>query len=676
VKPLLPHPFLLALALAAGALAALPQALAQEFNPYAGRETALPASDRVIVKLRPQPQAAGRGKPAIEAAGDSVEALGRRAGLKARSLRRLGRDLHVLEVERGAPGGSLEATLERLSADPAVEFAEPDARMRPHRVPNDPGFTGQWFLHENGPGIDGTIASAVDAVAAWDLTTGLASVVVAVIDTGVRFDHPDLLPVAEGGKLLPGYDFVSAESGGTARAANDGDGWDPDASDPGDWISSLDRTTSQFSGCAINSSSWHGTRVSGMLAGLTDNAIGIAGVGWSNRILPVRVLGKCGGLTSDIIAGMRWAAGLPQSGAPANPNPARVLNLSLGGQGSCSNAYQSAIDEITARGVTVIVSAGNDGSTADQPANCRGVVSVTGVRHVGTKVGFANLGLDVSIAAPGGNCVNVGPGQPCLYSLDTTTNLGTTTPADNGYTDRVDNFNVGTSFAAPIVSGIAALMYSTNGSLTPGKLAERLKTSARPFPTSSDPNVPTCRLPESPTDLQLSECNCTTQTCGAGLAHAPGAVEAALRPVAVLSAPSTVAPGETVMLAGTGSLGADGRTIGGYEWSIVSGATALSALTGGQTSFVAPAAGATVVVRLTVTDDAGRRDAADATVQVLGTTPTPPPAPPPAPPPPTPDPGGLSRGGGGGPFDALALALAAALAWRMRRLRLTSLTRD
>jgi serine protease len=676
VKPLLPQTFLLALALAAGALAALPQALAQEFNPHAGRETALPASDRVIVKLRPQPQVAGRGKPAIEAAGDSVEALGRRAGLKARSLRRLGRDLHVLEVERAAPGDSLEATLERLSADPAVEFAEPDARMRPHRVPNDPGFTGQWFLHENGPGIDGTIASAVDAVAAWDLTTGLPSVVVAVIDTGVRFDHPDLLPVADGGKLLPGYDFVSAESGGTARAANDGDGWDPDATDPGDWISSLDRTTSQFSGCTINSSSWHGTRVSGMLAGLTDNATGIAGVGWSNRILPVRVLGKCGGLTSDIIAGMRWAAGLPQSGAPANPNPARVLNLSLGGQGACSSAYQSAIDEITARGVTVVVSAGNDGSTADQPANCRGVVSVTGVRHVGTKVGFANLGLDVSIAAPGGNCVNVGPGQPCLYSLDTTTNLGVTTPADNGYTDRVDDFNVGTSFAAPIVSGIAALMYSTNGNLPPGKLAERLKASARPFPTSPDPNVPTCRLPESSTDLQLSECNCTTQTCGAGLAHAPGAVEAALRPVAVVSAPSTAAAGATVSLAGTGSLGADGRTIDGYEWSIVSGATALSALTGGQTSFVAPAAGATVVVRLTVTDDAGRRDSADATVQVLGATPTPPPAPPPAPPPPTPDPGGLSRGGGGGPFDPLALALATALAWRMRRLRLTPHARD
>lgn len=639
-------------------------AAAGELEPFAGREATRPTSDRVIVKLRSEAAAAGREKPAFEAGTEQVSELGRRSGLKARSVNRLGRDLHVIEVERTGPGESLQATLERLNADPAVEFAEPDARMRPHRVPNDPGFTGQWFLHASGHGIDGPTASAIDAVAAWDVTTGAPSVVVAVIDTGVRFDHPDLLPLANGGKLLPGYDFVSAESGGTARTANDGDGWDPDASDPGDWISSQDRTISQFSDCPVGSSSWHGTRVSGMLAGLTDNATGIAGVGWNNRILPVRVLGKCGGLTSDIIAGMRWAAGLAQPGAPLNPTPARVLNLSLGGQGTCSRSYQSAIDEITARGVTVVVSAGNDGSSVDQPANCQGVVSVTGVRHVGTKVGFANLGLDVTLAAPGGNCVNVGAGQPCLYSLDTTTNLGTTTPAENGYTDRVSDFNVGTSFAAPIVAGVAALMYSVNGNLTPAKLTERLRATARPFPTSSDPNVPTCRIPASSADLQLAECNCTTSTCGAGLAYAPGALEAALQPVAVVSGPSTAAPGATVVLADGGSLGADGRTITGYEWSLVSGATALSAVTGSQTSFVAPAAGATVVVRLTVTDDAGRSDSSNASVQVAGTTP------PTAPPLPTPDPGNLSRGGGGGgPFDALALALAAALAWRMRRVR-------
>jgi serine protease len=658
----------LAAALAAVALTGPSAGAAEEFNPFEARVPATAASDRVIVKLRATgPATTGQAKPSDAQSALRMGEIGRRAGLRARSLNRLGADLHVVEVERAAPGESLQATLARLRADPAVEFAEPDARMRPHRLPNDPGFLEQWFLHASAPGTDGTTASAVDAVAAWDVTTGSPAIVVAVIDTGVRFDHPDLLPVADGGKLLPGHDFVSAESGGTARAANDGDGWDGDPSDPGDWISSADRTVSQFSDCPVGGSSWHGTRVSGMLAGLTDNSTGIAGLGWNNRILPVRVLGKCGGLTSDIIAGMRWAAGLAQSGAPANPSPARVLNLSLGGEGACSRAYQEAIDEITARGVLVVVSAGNDGTLVDQPANCRGVVSVTGVRHVGTKVGFANLGTDVTLAAPGGNCVNVGAGQPCLYSLDTTTNLGVTTPGENGYTDRVDDFNVGTSFAAPIVSGIAALMYSVNASLPPGRLVQRLQATALPFPASPDPGIPTCRIPEGPEDQQLSECNCTTATCGAGLAHAPGALDAALRPIAVVSAPSTAIAGETVVLTGDGSLGADSRTITGHAWTLVSGATSLSALAGRETSFVAPAAGTEVIVRLTVTDDAGRSDSTDATVRVGSTVP-----------PPAPGPGGPSRGGGGGPFDplALALALTALLASRARRGREYSAPHD
>lgn len=666
MKPDIAAAAALAVALAATALVVPGVAAAEEFNPFVARAPASPASDRVIVKLRAVgPAATGQAKPTDAESALRIGEIGRRAGLRARSLNRLGSDLHVVEVERGVPGESLEETLSRLRADPLVEFAEPDARMHPHRLPNDPGFPGQWLLQQVTPGPDGATASAIDAVAAWEVTLGSPAVIVAVVDTGVRFDHPDLLPVADGGKLLPGYDFVSTESSGTARAANDGDGWDADASDPGDWISSQDRTISQFSDCAAVSSSWHGTRVSGLLAGLTDNATGIAGVGWENRILPVRVLGKCGGLTSDIIAGMRWAAGLPQSGAPANPTPARVLNLSLGSQGACSRAYQSAIDEITARGVAVIASAGNDGSAVDQPANCRGVVSVTGVRHVGTKVGFANLGLDVTLSAPGGNCVNVTPGAPCLYTLDTTTNSGVTTPAANGYTDRFGDFNVGTSFAAPIVAGIAALMYSVNGNLTPGELTERLRATARPFPVSSDPNVPTCRIPESSTDLQLSECNCTTETCGAGLAHAPGAVDAALRPVAVVSAPPTARAGESVVLSGGASVGADGRTITAYAWTLVSGSTSLSALAGSETSFVAP--DADVVVRLTVTDDEGRNDSTDATVRVGSTNP--PPTPPPALPVPAPLPIGSSRGGGGGLFDPLALSLAAALAWRVRRRR-------
>jgi serine protease len=360
------------------------------------------------------------------------------------------------------------------------------------------------------------------------------------------------------------------------------------------------------------------------------------------------VLGKCGGLASDVIAGMRWAAGITQSGAPANPMPAKVLNLSLGGQGACSIAYQTAIDEITARGVVVVVSAGNDGAQVDQPGNCRGVVSVTGIRHLGTKVGFANLGPDVTVAAPGGNCVNVGPGEACLFSLDTTTNLGLTTPAENGYTDRVFNFNVGTSFAAPIVSGVAALMVSVNGNLSPARIAERLQSSATPFPVSNDPNVPTCQVPSAADAPQLTECSCTTDTCGAGMVSAPGAVAAALRPIAAVSAPAAAGAGSTVTLSGHRSLAADGRTIARYDWSVLSGGVPLSALSGVQTSFVAPADGS-VVVRLSVTDDLGRADTADATVNVIGQPPRPPPV------------IGGGGGGGGGRIDALGLLLAASL---------------
>jgi serine protease len=644
--------FAVVAAVAATLVTAMPAQAAEEFNPFATREAAPVATDRVIVRLRAGGPANAATKPELAAAAQAerMAAVGERAGVRTRNLRQLGTDMQVVQVDLAASGGSLDAALLRLRADPAVEFAEPDARMRPHRVPNDPGFVEQWSLQAPVATANGRTASAVDVVAAWDTTLGSPGVVVAVLDTGVRFDHPDLRRVAEGGKLLPGYDFVGTDSNGTARTANDGDGWDADPSDPGDWISSEDRLLAQFANCSLDHSSWHGTRVAGMLAGLTDNQAGIAGLGWGNLILPVRVLGKCGGYVSDIIAGMRWAAGLAQPGAPSNPTPARILNLSLGGEGACSSAYQAALDEVTGSGVLVVVSAGNDGSLTDQPANCRGVASVTGIRHAGTKVGFANLGSDVTIAAPGGNCVNVGAGEPCLFSLDTTTNLGVTIPGANGYTDRVVNINVGTSFAAPIVSGIAGLMASVNGNLAPAELIERLQATATLFPVSSSATVPTCRVPLSDADTQLSECNCTTATCGAGMVNAPGAVAAALQPIAILAGPSSAEAGSTVSLSGAGSLGADGRAVTSYAWTLVSGSTSLSALAGPTTSFVAPAFSGEVVVRLTVTDDAGRTDATTAKVSVSG-----PPAPPPIVVPPI---GGGGGGGGGGSADFLLLALA------------------
>ena len=658
-------------AVAATFFAALPAHAAEEYNPFAARATAPVATDRLIVRLRAGGPGIAAAKPELGGASlaERVSAVAERAGVKTRNLRQLGKSMQVVQVDLKASGGTLNAALLRLRADPSVDFAEPDARMRPHRVPNDPGFVEQWWLQPPVATPNGRTASAVDAVAAWDTTVGSPGVVVAVLDTGVRFDHPDLRRVAEGGKLLPGYDFVGTDSSGTARAANDGDGWDPDPSDPGDWISSQDRLLAQFANCSLDDSSWHGTRVAGMLAGLTDNQAGIAGIGWGNLILPVRVLGKCGGYVSDIIAGMRWAAGLAQPGVPSNPTPARILNLSLGGEGACSSAYQAAVDEVTGSGTLVVVAAGNDGSLVDQPANCRGVADVTGIRHAGTKVGFANLGPDVTIAAPGGNCVNVGAGEPCLFSLDTTTNFGSTIPGANGYTDRVTNINVGTSFAAPIVSGVAALMASVNGSLAPSELIERLQATATPFPVSSSATVPTCRVPLSDADTQLSECNCTTATCGAGMVNAPGAVAAALRPIAVVAGPSSAEAGSTVSLSGAGSLGADGRTVTSFAWTLVSGSTSLSALAGPTTSFVAPASSGDVVVRLIVTDDAGRTDAVTTSVRISGSS-APPPivAPPPVVVPPPivvpPSFGGGGGGGGGGPADLLLLALATLLGWR------------
>jgi serine protease len=209
--------------------------------------------------------------------------------------------------------------------------------------------------------------------------------------------------------LLPGYDFVGQDYSpttgvalGTYLVSNDGDGWDPDPSDPGDWISSADQTSSLFpsADCATADSSWHGTRVVGILGAITNNDVGIAGMTWNSWILPVRALGKCGGYDSDIIAGIEWAAGISVSTAqtpvPDNPYPANIINLSFGGSGSCPTAYQNALSTVTGMGVLVVASAGNASGSVEAPANCSasvpGVIAVAGVRNVGTKVGYSSFG--------------------------------------------------------------------------------------------------------------------------------------------------------------------------------------------------------------------------------------------------------------------------------------------
>ena len=201
-----------------------------------------------------------------------------------------------------------------------------------------------------------TQPAAVDAVDAWTLTTGSNGVVIAELDTGVRFDHPDLRSDSAN-RLLPGYDMISS----VQQTGNTGEGRNADASDPGDWVTSADTKTALFANCTVGNSSWHGTRVAGILGAVTNNSTGIAGMTWSGWVLPVRVLGKCGGYDSDIIAGMAWAAGFPVHGVPNNPYPARIINMSLGAAGACPQSYQDVIDQLTAAGVLIVVSAGNEG---------------------------------------------------------------------------------------------------------------------------------------------------------------------------------------------------------------------------------------------------------------------------------------------------------------------------
>ena len=609
----------LAVLLGAGGLIA-----AAERGPQLRINSAAPAEAeaRVIVKFR-----ADSGLVRIQSATTGTDALPRHAqalaarlGLGLRDGRALGPRSQLIH---GSGINSADLAL-RLSAQADVEYAVADERKRPSSAPNDPLYAngqtattpvvGQWFLRAP----DATIVSAINAEAAWGITTGKPGVVVAVLDTGVRPEHPDLA-----GKLLPGYDFVA-----NVAASNDGDGRDADATDPGDYVTTADVGT--VAGCTaadVGNSSWHGTETAGLIAAATNNGIGIAGVGRDVRLLPLRVFGKCGGYDSDIQDAMRWAAGLSVPGLPINPNPAKVLNLSLGGTQSCSAAYQDVVAQMTALNIVVVAAAGNEGLAVTSPANCPGVVAVGGVRHAGTKVGYSNLGPDVTLSAPAGNCVNTA--GTCLYPLVTTSNNGPTGPGASTYTSGGNDATLGTSFSTPLVVGTVALMFSAIGTLTPAEVIAALKASARLFPTTgADASVKACKAPSAvPQD---SECYCTTSTCGAGLLDAGAAAAAIAKAVAHVSVASTaVTAGTAVALDGSASHASVDHTIIGYAWTISSGAGIASfspAATNAPTVTLLPTAAGSVTVTLAITDSANQQDTTSTTLVVSAAPVAPPPS--------------------------------------------------
>ena len=544
--------------------------------------------------------------------------LARRLGVGLQDGRAIAPRMQAL---RGK-GLSSEALAARLADQPDVEWAVVDGRKYATAVPNDPLFpdnqttttpvVGQWYLRAP----DSSIVSAINAVGAWDISTGSASVTVAMLDTGVRFDHPDFKNGDGSSKLYPGFDFVSSTS-----ASNDGNGRDSDASDPGDPCTSGRSTTP---------SSWHGTQTAGVVGAATDNGVGMAGVGYNTMLLPLRVLGECGGSDSDIIAAMYYAANLSNGdtasvllGDPTvNPNPAKVISLSLGSSGPCNRAYQDAVNDLGAHGVSVVVSAGNStGQAVSTPANCAGAIAVAAIRHIGTKVGFSSLGPEVAISAPGGNCINTAAGAPCLYPILTTTNDGTSAPANNTYSDSF-NRSLGTSFSAPMVAGTIALMLAANPALTVAQVRAVLQHSARPFPTTgADTAIGNCQAPSGATQDQ---CYCTTSTCGAGMLDAAAAVARAAGlatlPTAVVSPSSaSLSLGSSLGLSAAGSSASSGRSLVAYDWRITQGAglASFSAATDTVSTAITAISPGTVTLRLTVTDSTGASDNSFATVQVL-----------------------------------------------------------
>jgi serine protease len=405
-------------------------------------------------------------------AGVDAALLGRlnaRAGTVLRALHAMSYNARVFELPQRVPEAVAARLAARLAGDPAVAYALPDRVLKPQFVPNDPRYAEQWNLFED--------AGGVRMPAAWDLERGLPALVIAQLDTGI-LAHADLDPA----RWVPGYDFISDRD-----MANDGNGRDADPADPGDWVAAGECG----SGEPREDSSWHGTQVAGMIAATSDNGTGIAGVNHGSRLLMARVLGKCGGYTSDIVDALRWAAGLHVDGVPDNANPARVINLSLGGDGPCSRLEQDTIDEVNARGAVVVVAAGNgSGDVADQnPANCQGVVTVAATTRSGARAAYTNSGSGVTLSAPGGDAAD----DVLVLSND-----GLTVAAADDYLPVA-----GTSFSTAQVSGIAGLMLSINGDLNPQQVRDLLIQSARTFPDAS----------------------CNSQLCGAGIVDAAAAVQ-------------------------------------------------------------------------------------------------------------------------------------------------------
>lgn len=380
---------------------------------------------------------------------------------KLKFKRKLASGDYLVEAESFS---SLTNTIADLNLNGQVLAIEEDELVYSHLTPNDHYATSMYSIENSYRGI-----KAIDA---WDISQG-DNINIAILDTGFT-DHPDTRE-----RTINGYDMISYTS-----LSNDSDGRDSDARDPGTGI-----------GCSDKNSSWHGTHVAGIAGASINNDIGAMGIAPKANLVHVRVLGQCGtGYRSDIIDGIYWAAGKQVNELPLTPNPAKVINLSLGGASDCGS-YQAAIDYAIAQGASVVVSAGNNNIDASKqsPANCQGVITVAASDNSGDKASYSNfspLGQTVDITAPGS-------------SIIAPVNSGTEGPIASGY-----GYKSGTSMAAPQVAGVIALMLEKHPDLTPAEVKSIITETADQF-------------------APYSQCNTQQPICGAGLVNAVAALEKA-----------------------------------------------------------------------------------------------------------------------------------------------------
>jgi hypothetical protein len=381
-------------------------------------------------------------------------------------------DPNVAWVERDQIVTIRDGAPRPISTDfvPRVNVGAPLAATNgvPTKLPTDRSYFEQLWP-----------STMLDLPKAWGITTGSPSVMVAVVDMGIRFDHADIAA----NLTNDGYDFVSqvgfgdtepicSDASGLPKSFTtidgDGDGPDPDPTDPDD----LEFDDTQ--GCWVRSTIGdHGLWTAGIIGAVGNDGVGVAGVNWNVKIRPVRVLGITGqGTNFDIAQGILYAAGLPAPGAGGAmvqaPSRAPIINLSLGGSDP-SAVLQSAIDAASSAGSLVVASAGNDGlDLPSYPAAYPNAMGVSAVGMDGQLATYSNAGTYLSVAAPGGD-----------FRLDDNGGGGVIGPGWNFVTGQSTYlFGYGTSASAPYVSGIAALLLAQTPGLTAAQLRSRIEQFA------------------------------------------------------------------------------------------------------------------------------------------------------------------------------------------------------